>query len=239
MDLQDYFSAIVNRSVGERVKKESGTMAEPTFNEMLGFRIQDGKLMIDVRDIEIEGLLLPKFSWGWIGLSASYGSLMGVGSFITRATFRASERQCGTALSDLAACELQQFLEPRRGEMSESEQRKCIANTREFLNMLRDYEEEANESRTHYLLNGFAETLYGLWQLGFAGYRTYMALAILRLAILRERIRRTDNQTSLRANAESYFSEVRGFHLETIKYLNELIASVIDGHKLDACAWEG
>src|SRR5262245_1263154 len=44
-----------------------------------GFSFDNGTLKVDARDVVIDGLTIPKFTWQWIGLSIAEGVLLGVG----------------------------------------------------------------------------------------------------------------------------------------------------------------
>lgn len=193
--------------------------ATATIDSVFGFRIVEGRFMVDARDIEIDGLGLPRFSWGWVGLSVARASQLGVGGMILRGLYSACFRERGVLLSEVLVNELRQLTQSSPVNLPADNTESCIANTRKFLNTFRDYEESPNEERTHYILDGFADTLYGLWLLKCVGYRTYMTLATVRLAVLRERLRTNRNPGSARDNMESYFLEVRGFHEEMIEHV--------------------
>jgi hypothetical protein len=202
-------------------------MDERVLSDDFGFRLGNGKFLILARDIELRSLVIPKFSWGWVGIIAAAATAVGLGSFITRALFLACERESDVPLSVLMAKELDQLLTFPRTNLSRSDRDLCVANTQHFLDMMRAYEEEGTESQSKYLLNDFVDTLYGLWKIGFSGYRTYMALAMLRLAVLRGLIQQMPDALELRQNAENYFLEVRSFHGDMVAFIDQLTQSQI------------
>src|SRR5438270_5025848 len=60
--------------------KASPAKTGVTLSGQFGFKIANGKLVVDVKDALIGGLTIPALTWGWVGLAIASGLLEGLGA---------------------------------------------------------------------------------------------------------------------------------------------------------------
>jgi hypothetical protein len=161
-----------------------------------------GTVKLNLRDIFIDGMTVPKFTWGWVGLSIAAGLLSGVGSLalsvISNALFTNKGKNMEQYLQEL----LEQFQQIIREELHINDLRNYVAAEKSYSELFRLYSESHSMATLNYLMNEPPKTFYQLDSLGYYGYRPFMILAGLRLAIVQEYIRRT-------GKGQQHFEEIR------------------------------
>jgi hypothetical protein len=138
--------------------------------------------------LTVGGLSLPTGSWGWIGLSLAQGVLSGIGGMIFSAVASAL---LGKQEPDIAALLKQQLVEFARivKEAFDANDLKHAQNQLAAdADLVIEYCNARNGAggRLEFLVPRTAETLRELESLGYMGYRAYIQLASIRLALLQD-----------------------------------------------------
>jgi hypothetical protein len=150
------------------------------------------KLGLKARDVTIQGLSLPALSWGWIGMAIAQGVLSGFGSMLFQAIVGAANSQ-GTNLAELLRAQLVEFARIVDQALKADALREYEATLLAYVRLFEEYANDPTNARLDFLLNESAVILSKIESLGFLGYRTYMATAGLRLAVLQERAKGSGN----------------------------------------------
>jgi hypothetical protein len=187
------------------------------------FSWQGGKLKLKAKDVLIDGLTIPKFTWAWIGLGVAQGVLSAFGGAVFSALASAILGG-GKSIEQLLKEQLTEFARIVEEQLQENDLRNYQARIVAFVSLFQEYRNSPTVSRLDYLVNNSAEALSQIESLGFKGYRTYMSAAGLRLTVLQEVSRRNrtiGNQQNFREQRQRSV-DVHNSVLSTIEAQTDL-----------------
>ncbi len=172
---------------------------------------------IAAKDIQINGMTVPKFSASWIGLNLASGLLAGIGGFV----FSLLEKALGfggPSIEELLNRQLEAIAEIVTDAIKQNEIRKDSARLSAIQDEMADYMRvPASVDRLH---RATADSLYLIHDLATFGFDTYgllMCAASLRLAILQERAKRDKAEL---VNIQSFISWVKAYQKNTEAFID-------------------
>ncbi|HEY6044978.1 MAG TPA: hypothetical protein VIU65_00160 [Pyrinomonadaceae bacterium] len=183
------------------------------------FSWKNGKLHVKAKDVLINGLTIPKFTWGWIGLGIAEGVLSALGGAIFGALANAIFGS-GKSMEQLLKEQLAEIARIVEEKLQENDLRNYQAKVGGFVTLFREYNNNPTMSRLNYLTNESAPLLSEIESLGFKGYRTYMTTAGLRLSVLQQQIKKS-NTAGNRANFADQRDVSMEFHNEMQALIDE------------------
>jgi hypothetical protein len=153
-----------------------------------GFSYQNGKLVLNAKDILINGLTIPAFSWSWIGMSIASGLLAGLGAAIFGALSDALFAKKQIDIAQLLYQLLEEFRQVIQQELQINDLRNYTADVEAYEELFKEYLSTKDPGVLTTLVTETAPPYYKLSSLEYLGYRPFMIVAGLRLSILQEYI---------------------------------------------------
>jgi hypothetical protein len=189
-----------------------------------------GKATFNVRNVIIDGLSFPKFTWQWIGMSIASGVLAGLGGMLF-GLLTEGLRSNNQDLENLLKRQLEEFARIVETKLQENDLRNYTAAIESYLQIFDEYKNNRTTGRKDYLLNETATELSKIKSLGFIGYRTYITGAGLRLSLLQELMKHDRREV---ANFVSQRDRINHYQ----KDANDTIDRATDAAAVLNGAWE-
>lgn len=169
---------------------------------------------IGANDIQIGGVKVPFASWAWLGIAIAQGVLAALGGEIVSVIVSLLTQKNQPDLGAL----LKQQLDAIANIIVDAQRQALAAQAAGALDsdmrLLREYENTPSRERLNFLVFNTSATLGLLKQIDYAGYRTFMQVSGLRLAILQDLVGKDGKR------AVSNFTDQRN---ESIDYHRQMI----------------
>jgi hypothetical protein len=188
------------------------------------FFLDNGHLKLSAKDVVIDGLSIPKYTWGWMGLAVAQGVLSALGSAVFGALVDVIFGS-GKSLEQLLKEQLAEFTRIVEEKLQENDLRNYEAILSAYVQLYQEYTNDpARAGSLDFLINNSAVVLNQIQTLGFKGYRTYMTAAGLRLTVLQERIKLSPEKAGPGRNFITQLERSTDFHNQILKEIDRTLS---------------